>query len=487
MTNKLRLPNNWEPRDYQKPAWNAWIRDEETNHLELIWHRRAGKDDVALHGACIKAHRRKANYWHMLPQHNQVRKAIWDAVNPRTGIRRIDEAFPRELRENTRDNDMLIRFKNGSSWQCLGSDNFQNAIGSTPAGIVYSEWSQANPSVRGYLRPILTENNGYQVYITTPRGKNHAYKTYRAAVNNPNQFAQILRITDTKTLSAEQLVEELDEYVSTYGLDMGKALFEQEYYCSFDAAILGAFYASEFSAVDRHGRICVVPHDPEHKVHVAMDIGRTDDTAIYWYQFIAGDVRIIDFYQNHGKDPVHYCSQMEGRNIELDFVSNKLIVTRGDAIEGLERRRAYNYGRIHLPHDAKAKSFAAVKSTQEQFAAIFGWSKICIVPAYSFEDGIQAVRFMFPRVFFDESLDQDETQNGIEPLRQYHRDWDDDKKMFKAQHAHDWCSHAADAFRYLAVSWIADTVKESDAPISFPVQGTFKDMLKIVKKRRMSS
>ena len=169
----MKIPHNWKPRSLQIPAWNYWIRDG-GRHMELVWHRRFGKDDVALHGTAVKAFERTANYWHMLPLANQARKAIWDAVNPRTGIRRIDEAFPQEIRSNTRDNDMLIRFINGSTWQVLGSDNFQSAIGSTPAGIVYSEWAQSNPSARGYLRPILTENGGGQGYITTPRGKNQS-------------------------------------------------------------------------------------------------------------------------------------------------------------------------------------------------------------------------------------------------------------------------------------------------------------------------
>jgi len=140
-----------------------------------------------MHRTAVAAFERVGNYWHMLPEYSQARKAIWDAVNPHTGRRRIDEAFPKELRRRTRDHEMQIEFVNGSSWQVVGSDNFNSLVGSAPAGIVYSEWALANPNARAYLRPIIAENRGWQIFITTPRGRNHAYTTLRAAQKNLRQ------------------------------------------------------------------------------------------------------------------------------------------------------------------------------------------------------------------------------------------------------------------------------------------------------------
>ena len=110
-----------------------------------MWHRRSGKDDVALHWTAVAAHQRPATYWHMLPLANQARRAVWEAVNATTGKRRIDEAFPKEIREATRENEMLIRFKCGSTWQVLGSDGYDALVGAPPAGIVFSEWALADP------------------------------------------------------------------------------------------------------------------------------------------------------------------------------------------------------------------------------------------------------------------------------------------------------------------------------------------------------
>ena len=476
----MKIPHNWQPRSYQIPAWNYWIRDG-GKHMELIWHRRYGKDEVALHGTAVKLFERTANYWHMLPLANQARKAIWDAVNPRTGKRRIDEAFPPELRTNTRDQDMLIRFVNGSTWQVLGSDNFQSAIGSTPAGIVYSEWAQSNPSARGYLRPILTENGGWQAYITTPRGKNHAYSTYKQACKTEGQFGQLLTVHDTGVLTQAQLDAELCEYITTYGESMGMALFEQEYLCSSDAAIIGAYYGAEFRDIDKSGRITTVPHDDRWPVHVAMDIGYDDDTAIWWFQVVGGEVRVLDYHASSGRDVDYYAGQILGKEVQIDLVRDRLEVSYGGDIPELDHRRAYRYGSINVPHDAKAKTLAAKgKSVEEQFASVFGWGKMQVVPSLSIEDGIQASRKVLQKCYFDHRCEP-----GIDALREYQREWDDDRKMFKDHPLHNWTSHASDGFRYLAVAYQLEKLPREQQDPKFDTDRSFSKIVELSRKRRL--
>jgi len=457
------IPYNWEPRGYQKKAWNYWVRDG-GKHAELVWHRRSGKDDVALHGTCVKAHERIANYWHMLPQANQVRKAIWDAINPRTGKKRIDEAFPKELRSATRDQDMLIRFKCGSTWQCLGSDNYEGSIGATPAGIVNSEWPQSDPSSRGFLRPILAENNGWQIYIGTPRGKNHGYKTFRAAQRS-NNFAQLLTVDDTDVFTEEQLEAEKQEYIDTYGVDFGTALFLQEYYCSFEAAILGSIWGDELARLEQEGRYTRVDHNPDYPVFTAWDIGRTDATAIWWFQVIANEVRIIDFYSNTLKDPDHYASQVLGKEITINLVGTEIEVSIGEEIPEIAHRCAYQYGRHWLPHDAKHKTYAAKgKSIELQFHEVFGYASVGIVPNISRVDGINATRKMLGKTVIDYRC-----EDGFEAVKQYKYEYDDKKNKFKDTPLHDWASNPADALRYTAVVYefeapetIQETVPKQD-------------------------
>lgn len=423
----IQLPHKWRPRSYQLPLWR--YLQAGGRHAEAIWHRRSGKDEVALHHTACAAFERKANYWHMLPEYAQARKAIWDAVNPHTGIRRIDEAFPMELRSFTREQEMMIGFKSGSTWQVVGSDSYNKLVGATPAGIVFSEWAIANPAARAYLRPILAENNGWQLYIGTPRGKNHAYKTYQTAKRSADSFAQILSARDTGVFSQARLDEELAAYIDEHGEDVGRSLFEQEYMCSFDAAILGSFYGRELQTAEREGRITVVDVDEAVPVDVVFDIGWSDDTAIWFFQVVRGEIHVIDYYAANTQPIEHYA---------------KLLADRGYSY----RRDATGRAIIWLPHDGWAKTFASNgRSSVEQF---FEYGFHCKrVPELSLQDGIQAARKALPRCWFDAEY----TAEGLEALKLYRREYDADKKVFKDKPLHDWTSHAADSFRYLAIVW----------------------------------
>lgn len=477
----IRLPNGWRPRDYQLAAWNYLENDGK--HAELIWARRSGKDEVALHRTACAAFERVASYWHMLPQANQARKAIWDAINPHTGKRRIDEAFPQELRATTKEQEMMIKFVNGSTWQVVGSDNFNSLVGSPPAGIVYSEWALANPSARAYLRPIIKENGGWQIFITTPRGNNHARRTYEAAKLEPGAFAQLLTVTDTGAMTAEQMQAELKVYIDDFGIDAGTAKFEQEYMCSFDAALLGAYYGAEMRLLEARGGVRRVDHNPEYPVYTAWDLGYSDDTGIWWYQVIAGEVHVLEYYGANGKGPQHYFEQIFGRKIANDdwFLDGREVKWGAD-IEGLEPRRAYDYAMHSLPHDARAKTFASMgRSVQEMAWKALGNNKVRIVPGLSVQDGIQAARSMLPRTYFDSVRCVD----GVDALKQYQREWDDDKKVFREIPRHDWTSHAADAFRMLGIVWSEVAKPAAPQPPKFPIQQTIDQMIAARTRKRL--
>lgn len=418
---RIRLPHNdWRPRPYQMALWK--YLESGGKHAEAIHHRRAGKDEVCLHWTAVAAHQRVATYWHMLPMANQARRAIWEAVNPHTGKRRIDEAFPHELRETTRENEMMIKFKIGSTWQVLGSDNYNALVGSPPAGVVFSEWALCDPASAAYLSPIFAENDGWQLYITTPRGKNHAYRSFQSAQRDPSAFAEILSVDKTGAVPAHVLAKERQKYIDRFGVDAGEAFFNQEYYCDWDAAILGAFYGHEMRVALDKGRITSVDHDESLSVHTAWDLGWSDDTAIWFFQVHRGEVRLIDYHSVSGADVATIAQSLHDK--------------------------PYRYGDHWLPHDARPKTLASGgRSIVEQL-----WAhgiKGRIVPSLSVQDGIQATRMMFDRCYFDAVA----CEAGIESLRQYHREYDTEKKMFKDKPAHDWSSHGADAFRMLGVAW----------------------------------
>ena len=417
---RIELPNRWQPRRYQFPLWNALQNEGKKRAIEIA-HRRWGKDDVILHHTAIEAHKRVATYWHCLPEYEQARKAIWNAVNPHTGIRRIDEAFPHELRESKDEQQMFIRFKNGSTWQVIGSDRYNSLVGAGVAGVVFSEWALCNPSAWGYIRPMMEENDGWATFITTPRGRNHAKAMYDMARDNPRWFSEISTIHDTKALTAEQLDESLKEYIALFGEDIGRAQFEQEYLCSFNAAILGAFYAREMLAVRTEERIAEIEPIEGRPVHTAWDIGVKDDTSIWWFQVVGTQVFIVDCYSASGVGVEHYAE--------------------------ICHAKPWKRGVDFVPHDAKVKEWGTGRTRVEVMREL-GLNPQ-LVPMASKMDGIQAVRTTLPRcVFHPRCEDQ-----GIAALEQYRREWDDDKKTFRANEVHDWSSHLSDAFRYLAMSW----------------------------------
>lgn len=238
----LLIPSPWEPRDYQQDLFRAL----ESGHrrLDVAAHRRWGKDEVALHWAAICAVLKEGAYWHLLPEAAQGRKAIWNAINPHTGKRRIDEAFPAELRARAVDSEMIIHLENGSTWQVAGSDNYNSLVGSPPIGVVFSEWALAKPEAWDFIRPILAENGGWAMFLWTPRGRNHATRSFEARARDPDWFTLKAPATATSVFTPQQLAKERAELVAELGSpEEGEARFASEYLVDFDAAAPGAYYA----------------------------------------------------------------------------------------------------------------------------------------------------------------------------------------------------------------------------------------------------
>jgi hypothetical protein len=423
VTLDIRLPaNNWDPRPHQENLWR--YLEDGGKRAVAVWHRRAGKDEVCLHWAMRALWQRPGNYWHLLPEFEQARRAIWTAVNPHSGRRRIDEAFPHELRANTNDSTMFIRFKNGSTWACMGSDRYDAAMGASPAGLTFSEFALSNPSAWGYFRPMLEENNGWAVFITTPRGRNHAFDMLNYARTAPGWFAETLTAVDTGALDQEALDKALQEYVSIYGRDAGQAMFDQEMMVSFNAAVLGAYYALELIDVRSEGRVLDIEPDITLPVHRAWDLGVRDDTAIWWFQAQGSQLLILDVMASSGHGVEWYRDEIYARHAQ----------------------RGWIHGSDYVPHDAKIKEWGSGRTRVETMQSL-DLSPI-LVPLAGLEDGINAVRRTLPLCVF-----HPRTEPGLAALEQYQREWDDDKRAFKLTPLHNWTSHFADAFRYLAQGW----------------------------------
>lgn len=420
----ISLPHNgWMPRQHQMRLW-SYLHGGGRRAM-AVWHRRAGKDDVCMHHTAVAAAQRVGNYWHALPEYEQGRKAIWNAVNAHTGRRRIDEAFPHDFRAGINDQQMLLRFKNGSTWQIVGSDRYDATVGSGVAGIVYSEYALSNPSAWAYHRPILEENNGWVAFITTPRGRNHAFEMSKYAQRTPGWFYEKLTALDTGMLTQEQLDETLEEYKALYGIDAGEAQYKQEYLCDWFSALLGAYYAREMAEVRSEDRVQEVEPVAGRPVNYAWDIGVGDDNSIWAFQVVGTQILIFDHLVNH--------------NVGVEWYRDKLVE--------IEESRGWIHGIDFVPHDAKVKEWGTGKTRVETMTALGLHPQL--VPLATLADGINAVRRTLPLCVFHPRTET----SGMSALEQYHREWDDELKAFRDAPVHNWASHPSDSFRYLSQAW----------------------------------
>lgn len=362
----------------------------------------------------------------MLPESSQARKAIWGALNPHTGKRRIDEAFPSEIRKGVREDEMIITFQNGSTWQLVGSDNFMSLVGTSVAGMVFSEFAKAHPSCWAYLSPILEENNGWAVFASTPQGNNHFKGLYDLAKTEPGWFCEKLTNDETHVFKKGQLEAKLRELKKLYGDAYGESLWLQEYFCSFDAAMPGSIFGEWLDRLRKQNRIGDFPFDPSLPVNTAWDLGRTDATAIWFYQ-ITTDITVFDYHESNLKDVPFYA----------------------DLLRQKAKEQGFTYGTHWLPHDARARTLAAGGKSIQQQMIDHNVGRIVIAKRLDHVDGIQAARATLPYCKFD-SKNCDE---GLEALKNYRYEWDEEKRTFNNNPVHDWASHGASAFRTLSLSW----------------------------------
>ena len=384
----------------------------------LVAHRRAGKTVAAINDIVRAAALCKSAmplFGYVAPYRSQAKAVVWDYL----------KRYAEPLIKVSNESELQIELHNGSRIKLFGADNADAMRGLGFDGLYLDEYGDFKPSIWGnILRPALSDKQGWCVFGGTPKGKNQFWQIYQTASKSPDEWF-LLRLP----ASTSGLLPESELAAARAQLSEDQYLQEME--CSFEAAILGAFYGTEMREATEQGRITPIEYDTSLPVHTAWDLGFRDDTAIWWYQVIRGELHILEYYG------------VSGANIS--------------DLAAVVKSKPYKYGKHYLPHDARAKTLAAAgKSVIEQLAEYLGINNMAIVPDLGVQDGIQAVRQVLPRCWFDSVKCED----GIEALRQYQREYDEDKKAFRDRPRHDWCSHPADAFRMLAVAWrLEPTVK----------------------------
>ncbi len=417
MITKIKLPV-LPLRPYQENVWLK-LKKDKIKKAFLVWHRRAGKDLFSLQYLVSEALVDVGNYWYILPQQNQVRRAIWQGITAK-GFRYLDMIPKPIMFKQANEQEMKITLINprdptkpGSIISFLGGDRYDSLVGAGIKGAVVSEYALQRPNLYDLaLEPMLKETNGWVIFNTTPRGENHAHDMLNFLSKEPNYLTSVLTIEDTGAIDPASLDEERRR-------GKPEEIIQQEYYCSFAGAIYGAYYADVLKNCE-YGEF---PYDPRFPVHTLWDLGVSDSMAIWFVQFINGVIRIIDYYENSSYGLAHYVNVLNAKG--------------------------YNYIYHHLPHDGSQRQLTATEkalSVKTQLSNL-GINNINLIPRTNdvYRD-ICNVRGILPLCKFDVK-----TKNGYQALKNYRREYDEDRKCFKDSPLHDWTSHGSDAFRILPI------------------------------------
>ena len=406
------VSTQYAPRPHQE-----YIHSKLKRFNVLICHRRFGKTVLSINEILDKAFRCKRKnpqYAYISPTYGSSKRIAWtylkDAVAQVPGTT-INES---ELRVDIPCATGYIRI------MLLGSENPGTLKGIYLDGVVIDEYAECDPRVWSeVVRPALSDRLGWAIFIFTPKGSNHAHELYMMArkADPAEWFVALFKSSETKIIPLTEL-ESAAQFMSPEE-------FDQEYECSFSAALVGAYYKNEMAEMERDKRISRVPYDPHTTVYTGWDLGIDDSTAIWFIQEVGRELHVVDYMEISGRG--------------LDYIVKEL------------QKKPYTYAYHFLPHDVKARELSTGKTRLEALREL-GLKNIETVKKLGIEDGIHAVRGVLPRMW----IDREACAWGIEALRSYERVFDHKEQIFKARPRHNWASHAADAMRYFAVGFRGD-------------------------------
>lgn len=394
---------------YTPRVLQAKLHNELARFNVVVCHRRFGKTVFAINQMIKSAvqdlqdGKKAPRYAYLAPLFKQAKTVAWDE------LKRLLRDFP-DVKFN--EAELRADFMDARI-QLYGADNPDTLRGIYLDGVVLDEYAQMNPKMYSeVIRPALSDRKGWGVFIGTPKGKNEFYDIYHTAVEKKGWKRFLFKASETGILDEEELMMAKQ--------DMADTEFEQEYECSWSAALRGAYYAKELEAAYDEDRVGKVPYDPSKQVVTSWDLGVADSTAIWFAQYDGKSINIIDYYESSGEGLPHY----------IDVLNQK----------------GYRYGAHIAPHDIVVREFSTGKSRKD-LAFSLGID-FQVAPKLKVMDGIDSVRTTLNKCWFD----QIKCQQGLDALLQYRSSYNDKKKIWSQKPVHDWTSHASDAFRYLCVT-----------------------------------
>ena len=390
-----------------RPVWRGYHASPARWRV-VVAHRRAGKTVAAINGlirTAVRSPLPNPRCAYVAPYLSQAKAVAWDYLKLFTARIEGVEFNEAELRAD---------LPGGARIRLYGADNADALRGQYFDDVNCDEFGDWDPRAwTEVVRPALSDRNGRATFTGTPRGRNAFYALRERALRDPDWTLWELKASETGLLSAAELADARAA--------MDEAAYRREYECSFDAAVEGAYYAAEMARAQDERRLCRVPVEPTVKVDTAWDLGISDATAIWFIQDVGQERRVIDYLEVSGEGLPQIVKRLEAKD--------------------------YRYGRHVLPHDVEARELGTGRSRIETLHAL-ELSNTVVVAQQGVADGINAVRLMLAKCWFD----AERCARGIEALKQYRREWDGKRQVWRERPLHDWTSHAADAFRYLATS-----------------------------------
>jgi phage terminase large subunit len=390
----------YKPRKLQKFLHNQILKHR---FNVIIAHRRSGKTVLCINHlirAALTNPQPNPRYAFIAPTFKQGKSTAWDYI--KNYCRNIPY-----IKFN--ESELRCDFPNGSRITILGAENDQALRGIFLDGCVFDETQNISPVLfPEIIRPSLADRKGWCIFIGTPKGQNYFYKLHKQALEEEDWWTGTYKASQTKVLD--------DKELSAAQRVMSKDLYEQEFECSFQAAITGSYYGKIIEELEKANRITEVPYDENLKTETWWDLGLKDSTAIWFVQRLQSQLRVIDYYENSG----------EGLDFYADVLDSK----------------PYKYDRHIAPHDIKVRELGAYGKSRLESALELGIS-FDVAPKLSIEDGIEMVRKTLPQCYFDKN----KTYQGTEALKAYQKKWDERNQCFKNRPTHNFASHPSDAFR----------------------------------------
>jgi phage terminase large subunit len=445
----INLPHKYTARPYQYDFWDAFHgvgkhADRKYRIFVKVWHRRAGKDMTDWNAAIEKTVELQGGTCkYAFPTSDMARANIWESYT-NDGMRFTDFVpLDLRLRRNKTDdglNDSLkrIEFVVGGSIRVVSAHNPDRMRGSNDMVFVLSEFQAMDPMIIDIIMPILEANGGILIINMTANGDSAAKILLEAWRADPTVYVSELDATMTSVFKPEQLIRIKQDTIVRFiargqSEEEAIAFFEQEYMCSWDAPVVGSYFGAGMRRATEQGRIRTLPYDEALPVHTAWDLGMDDSMSIWFFQLHNTEIRLIDYYENSGEGLSHYANELS--------------------------KKGYSYGKHYAPHDIEVRELGTGTSRKEAGRKL-GLNFITVPRPEKKEDGINAIRLILSRCYFDEV----NCKRGIGALKGYRKEWNEKMQVYSSSPVHDWTSHGTDAFQTLALAQPKPKVEREERP-----------------------